>query len=272
MKIKFLGTGASEGIPDLFCRCAVCEKARLHKGRENRTRAGLMVDDDLLIDFSPDFFSNSIKFGIDGNKIETLLITHSHSDHFYVDDIVNSMLSSKNRKKIDIYSNEIVIDRLKKEIDSANLGENFGLHCVESYRTFHVGRRKITAFNAVHMPDERALLYFIEDGNRGYLHLYDTGEVKNEIAEWMQKNGKAADIVAIDCTFGTIEEKYFGHMNLKQAAEECEKLKKRGIIKDNAKIFATHFCHWGGSYEELCKAAEGTGITIVYDGLEVVVK
>ena len=94
MKIKFLGTGASEGIPDLFCRCAVCEKARLHKGRENRTRAGLMVDDDLLIDFSPDFFSNSIKFGIDGNKIETLLITHSHSDHFYVDDIVNSMLSS----------------------------------------------------------------------------------------------------------------------------------------------------------------------------------
>ena len=28
MKIKFLGTGASEGIPDLFCRCAVCEKAR----------------------------------------------------------------------------------------------------------------------------------------------------------------------------------------------------------------------------------------------------
>ena len=77
MKIKFLGTGASEGIPDLFCRCAVCEKARLHKGRENRTRAGLMVDDDLLIDFSPDFFSNSIKFGIDGNKIETLLITHS---------------------------------------------------------------------------------------------------------------------------------------------------------------------------------------------------
>ncbi|MFQ7076656.1 MAG: MBL fold metallo-hydrolase [Christensenellaceae bacterium] len=131
------------------------------------------------------------------------------------------MLSSKNRKKIDIYSNEIVIDRLKKEIDSANLGENFGLHCVESYRTFHVGRRKITAFNAVHMPDERALLYFIEDGNRGYLHLYDTGEVKNEIAEWMQKR-KSGGYSGIDCTFGTIEEKYFGHMNLKQAAEECE--------------------------------------------------
>lgn len=201
-----------------------------------------MVDDDLLIDFSPDFFSNSIKFGIDGNKIETLLITHSHSDHFYVDDIVNSMLSSKNRKKIDIYSNEIVIDRLKKEIDSANLGENFGLHCVESYRTFHVGRRKITAFNAVHMPDERALLYFIEDGNRGYLHLYDTGEVKNEIAEWMQKKRKSggysgqsiAPSVRSRKVFRTYEFETGGGM-------ECEKLKKRGIIKDNAKIFATHF-------------------------------
>ncbi|MFQ7076655.1 MAG: hypothetical protein ACLRSW_01140 [Christensenellaceae bacterium] len=49
-------------------------------------------------------------------------------------------------------------------------------------------------------------------------------------------------------------------------------MKKRGIIKDDAKIFATHFCHWGGTHEELCKAAEGTGITIVYDGLAVVVK
>lgn len=270
MKIKFLGTGASEGIPDAFCDCAVCKAARLHKGRENRTRAGLMVDDDLLIDFSPDFFSNSIKFGIDGNKIETLLITHSHSDHFYVDDIVNSMLSSKNRKKIDVYSNETVIGRLKKETDCANLRESFNLHCVESFKTFQAGKRKVTALNAVHMSDERALLYFVEDEKYGYLHLYDTGEVKDEIAEWMLKNGKTADIVALDCTYGTLKENYFGHMNLKLIAAECEKLKRRGIIKENAQIFATHICHWGGSYEELCKAAEGTGITIAYDGLEVV--
>ena len=268
MKIKYLGTAAAEGIPALLCDCSVCEKSRALGGKNLRTRSQALVDDDMLIDMPPETFAHIQSNGINLLNIKHWLITHSHSDHFYADDIVNLMLGSKNRKKIDIYSNEIVIDRLKKEIDSANLGENFGLHCVESYRTFRVGRRKITAFNAVHMPDERALLYFIEDGNRGYLHLYDTGEVKDEIAEWMQKNGKAADIVAIDCTFGTIEERYFGHMNLKQVAEECEKLKKRGIIKDNAKIFATHFCHWGGTYEELCKAAEGTGITIAYDGLE----
>ena len=272
MKIKFLGTGASEGIPDLFCRCAVCEKAREEGKKERRTRAGVLIDEDFLIDLSPDFFSNVSRFKIDSSKIKNILITHSHSDHFYPEDLVNSMLSSKERCTVDIYSNETVLEKMREAMAEYELNENFRLHTAECFKTFEAGGRRVTAFNAVHMPDERALLYFIEDGNRGYLHLYDTGEVKNEIAEWMQKNGKAADIVAIDCTFGTIEDKYFGHMNLKQAAEECEKLKKRGIIKDNAKIFATHFCHWGGTHEELCKAAEGTGITIVYDGLEVVVK
>ena len=69
MKIKFIGTGGSEGTPAIFCRCEVCEYARTHQGKYVRTRAGLMIDDELLIDFSPDLYMNSIKFNIYLSKI-----------------------------------------------------------------------------------------------------------------------------------------------------------------------------------------------------------
>ena len=270
MKIKFLGTGASEGIPDIFCDCPVCREARKSGGKEARTRAGVLIDDTLLMDFSPDFFANSIKYGIDGKKIGNILITHSHSDHFAIEDIVYSMLGSKDRGTVDIYSNETVLERLKNEAGTRQVGSNFRLHNAESYVTFRAGKYEITAFEAVHMPAERALLFFIDDGKSGYLHLYDTGEVKEEVVEWLRANKKTANVVAFDCTFGTLETNYYGHMNLSQVKAECDRLEKNGILAPGAQVFATHICHWGGTHADLCKAVDGTNIKIAFDGAEVI--
>ena len=54
MKIKFLGTAAAEGIPALFCDCAVCQNARKVGGKEIKTRSQAIVDDKILIDFPAD--------------------------------------------------------------------------------------------------------------------------------------------------------------------------------------------------------------------------
>ena len=48
MKIKYLGTGAAEGIPALFWRCAICNEARKRGGRELRTRSQAIIDDILI--------------------------------------------------------------------------------------------------------------------------------------------------------------------------------------------------------------------------------
>ena len=269
MKIKFLGTGASEGIPDLFCRCAVCEKARKEGKKERRTRAGVLIDEDFLIDFSPDFFSNVSRFKIDASKIKNILITHSHSDHFYPEDLVNSMLSSKDRRTVDIYSNETVIEKMREAMAGYELNENFRLHTAECFKTFEAGGRRVTAFNAVHMRNERALLYLIEDGEKTYLHLYDTGEIKDEITEFLKRENKKIDAVAFDCTYGLLTTDYFGHLNLTQIAAACEKFRSEGAFTKDTRIFASHICHWGGSHEELCRAAETKHIEIAYDGMEI---
>ena len=86
MRIKFLGTGASEGIPSLFCNCPVCKNARKEGGRELRSRSGVLLDNDLLIDFSNDMLMNAMRYGIDCTAIRNILISHSHSDHLYVND------------------------------------------------------------------------------------------------------------------------------------------------------------------------------------------
>ncbi|MCP5916694.1 carbon-phosphorus lyase, partial [Klebsiella pneumoniae] len=55
MKIHFLGTAASEGIPNPFCRCEYCQQARIRKGKDIRTHSSAIIDDQLLIDVAPEF-------------------------------------------------------------------------------------------------------------------------------------------------------------------------------------------------------------------------
>ena len=51
MKIKYLGTGAAEGIPAIFCNCSICKNAKNMKGKEIRTRCQAIIDEEIIIDF-----------------------------------------------------------------------------------------------------------------------------------------------------------------------------------------------------------------------------
>lgn len=70
MNIQFLGTGAAEGIPALFCQCPLCRKAEAAGGREIRTRCGALVNNRILIDLTPDIFLHKLRFGLDLSAVE----------------------------------------------------------------------------------------------------------------------------------------------------------------------------------------------------------
>ncbi|MCQ3035976.1 MAG: hypothetical protein MJ248_07190, partial [Bacilli bacterium] len=78
MKIKYLGTGAYEGIPGIFCDCPVCRKARELGGKELRTRQQCLINDELLMDFGPDTLVHTHMYKIDWTKIHNILVTHTH--------------------------------------------------------------------------------------------------------------------------------------------------------------------------------------------------
>ena len=87
MKIQYLGTAAAEGWPGLFCRCEVCRRAREAGGKNIRTRSQALIDDTILMDFPPDTYLHMLRDGLPLPEIRTLLLTHSHQDHWYPEDL-----------------------------------------------------------------------------------------------------------------------------------------------------------------------------------------
>jgi phosphoribosyl 1,2-cyclic phosphate phosphodiesterase len=87
VRVTFLGTGTSFGIPQLGCQCAVCRSA---DPRDRRTRVGAVVESSqgtrLLIDTPPELRLQLMAAGID--RIDAVLYTHDHADHLHgIDDI-----------------------------------------------------------------------------------------------------------------------------------------------------------------------------------------
>ena len=70
MKFQFLGTAAAEGMPAVFCRCETCEKARALKGKNIRSRAQALINDDLLLDFSSDTYWHAVQNGLYLDKVK----------------------------------------------------------------------------------------------------------------------------------------------------------------------------------------------------------
>ena len=81
MKLTYLGTAAAEAVPAIFCNCDICNEARKLGGKNIRTRSQALINDDLLIDFGPDTYSNSLRFDYNMTNLAHVIITHPHEDH-----------------------------------------------------------------------------------------------------------------------------------------------------------------------------------------------
>lgn len=268
MKIAFLGTGASEGIPSMHCKCAVCENARKVGGKEIRSRMSVLIDDKLMIDCPPDAYMHAIKYKIDYGKVKDMLITHSHSDHCYVDNIIPRVfrLDGQEFETFHVYGNNTVVEM----INAATNEEDF-IKAHELYYSSSTAIKdyRVTPFRAAHILGEKCMLYLVEKDGKRYLHLADTGVLDEEIFDWLRDRKAVIDAVAIDTTYGLIETEYGGHLNFKQSIKTCEKFRQKGIFTADTQIYMTHICHCGGTHELLSKRAEAYGMHVAYDGLIV---
>ena len=110
MKLTFLGTGTSFGVPQIGCHCAVC---RSTDPRDRRSRVGAYVETDggtrLLVDTPPELRMQLIQAGID--RVDAVLITHDHADHTHgIDDI--RAISVRRAAALPIYGPADSLERL----------------------------------------------------------------------------------------------------------------------------------------------------------------
>lgn len=114
MKITFLGTGTSDGVPMIGCKCQVCSSK---DKRDKRLRASILIknnDKNYIVDTSLDFRAQMLKEKID--KLEAVFYTHQHADH--TSGIVDlRSLNFAMDKPIDCYGNKETMDILRDKYD-----------------------------------------------------------------------------------------------------------------------------------------------------------
>jgi phosphoribosyl 1,2-cyclic phosphate phosphodiesterase len=160
VKLTFLGTGTSFGVPQLGCGCAVC---RSPDPRDKRTRVGAVVESDggtrVLIDTPPELRLQLIAAGID--RVDAVLYTHQHADHTHgIDDL--RAITIRRNTPLPIYGPAETLDDLAtkfryifddamRPLPGTSKPEGRAI-AVEAGATFTVGDLDITPVRVPHGP------------------------------------------------------------------------------------------------------------------------
>ncbi len=151
MKITFLGTGTSIGVPEMRCGCAVCTS---QNPKDTRLRTSVLIEDDhthILIDCGPDFRAQMLRHKVD--TIDAVLVTHEHYDHVGgIDDLRPYSFV----KTLPVYAEKFVIDHLLQRIPYC-FGSNkypgtpqLELMEIEAGKSFSVGSLDILPIRVMH--------------------------------------------------------------------------------------------------------------------------
>lgn len=277
MKITFLGTGAAEGVPAMFCNCQNCINIRKLGLSEYRTRTQVLIDDDLCVDFPPEAYSHSLRFGVDLSKLKYLLVTHSHMDHFYAHDFIlrgYKYATVLEEDKLQIFGNaevnKVFYESTAREMKD-DVSRHVGISEISPYQSFALGDYKILTIPAQHSKTEEALLFYIEKGGKGYLHMHDTGRVCTQAIDFLKDNGAKANAVCFDCTFA---ERTAGEVSRHMGIEDNMALKAQllaaGVIDGETKIIISHFSHnCNPTRQHLSKIEQDYSVVAAYDGMTV---
>lgn len=271
MQLTFLGTGASEGYPAPFCRCPRCEEARKRGGRSLRLRASLLVNDDLLIDYN-DIVASSAIYGVDVSAIETLLITHSHVDHYQPDQffIRAFPFAITPVPVMRLYAPHDAIAMLDGRITRSSDEMRYMPHTVAPGDQWVVGRYRMCAFHATHGTAD-PLLYAVDDGERSLLYSTDTGLYTPKT--WRQISAGTYDVVVIDETMGTIPtDENSHHLGIDAVITYRGLFEREGLLRQGARFIAHHFSHGANPHHEALEELFGPhGIEVAYDGWRLVI-
>lgn len=277
MRIQFLGTAAYEGIPALYCQCDTCLKSLELGGKNLRTRSQALINDDLLMDFNCDTLCHYQKYKFDFNKIRYCLITHSHEDHLYVNDILQcrgkDFSHPKEDYEINFYSGIRTYQILKESFNQVDTQRYLKANYLKPNQEYKIGEYTIVPLIANHDFTSTPYIYYIEKDGKKMVYGNDSGFFCDEAINILKKYGKL-DFINLDCTGGLNKSEGIwwidNHMCLESNILFKKKLEKEGIIDSHTKVVATHFSHNGhATHDELVEAAKNSGIIIAYDGLVV---
>lgn len=251
MKVTFLGTGTSQGVPVIACDCEVCISV---DPKDKRLRSSILIESDdksVVIDTGPDFRYQMLRANV--QKLDAVIFTHQHKDHIAgLDDI--RAFNYKQKAVMDIYANLAVQESLKREFyyvfsDIKYPGiPQIDMHEIQS-EIFSVGDIEFTPIEVMHykMP---VLGFRVND----FTYITDAKTISESEIEKI-KGSKTLVINALQ------KEKHISHFTLEEAIAFAQ------MINAETTYF-THISHRLGKHEDV-SAYLPKGIHLAYDGQEI---
>jgi len=246
MKLTFLGTGTSTGIPQIGCKCDVCTSDDF---RDKRLRASVWVEADgqaVLIDCGPDFRQQMLTHGFD--KLSSILLTHEHYDH------IGGLDDVRPFGNVSIFALERVNKHIKNampycfkeklypgvpKITLNNIDEN----------PFNIGSMTIKPIRILHAS--LPILGF-RIGTMAYLT--DVKSLPDATFEQLHE----LDVLVINALR---TQTHIAHLTVNEAIELAQKIGAR-------KTYFTHFSHDAGKHAELEKVLPDN-IFLSFDNLQI---
>lgn len=254
IKVTFLGTGTSQGIPVIGCGCEVCSSENL---KDKRLRSSILIETEeinIVIDTGPDFRQQMLREKV--KKLDAVLFTHEHKDHTAgLDDI--RAFNFLQKKDMPLYGTAKVLNQIKQEFAYIFAEKRYPgipqveLHEISKEKSFQIGRVKITPIEVFHY---RLPVLAFRIGN--FTYITDANYIASE--EMAKIYGSKILVVN-----ALQKEKHISHYNLEEAIALAQHIGAE-------KTYFTHISHKMGLHNQINEELPDN-IEIAYDGLTLMI-
>ena len=249
MKITFLGTGTSQGVPVIACECDVCVS---NDRCDKRLRASILVeafDKVIVIDSGPDFRYQMLRAKV--KQLDAIVFTHEHKDHVAGMDDVRAF-NHKQQSEIDVYAHERVQEALKREFAYIFSHIKYpGVPLIHLHeignKPFKIGEVELQPIEVMHFKLP-VLGFRIAD----FTYITDAKTISDSEKEKI-KGSKVLVINALQ------KEKHISHFTLSEAIDFAQEMGAETT-------YFTHLSHKMGKHADVTKELP-KGVYLAYDGL-----
>ena len=251
LKITFLGTGTSTGVPMVACDCPVCISP---DKKDKRLRSSILVQSSqttIVIDTTPDFRYQMLRVPV--KKLDAVLFTHPHKDHIAgLDDV--KAFSFFSGKPMEVYANSLTEEALKREFYYVFSDKKY-----PGIPEINLNIIDLVPFNIGDIPVIPILVWHLKMPVLGFRFgkfTYITDA--NRIEDTEKEKIKGSDIMVINALR---HKQHLSHYTLDEATALVQELKI-------PLAYFTHISHQLGKHAVINQELP-EGISLAWDGMEI---